>query len=287
MLYILNLSQEQPDNPLLSTESWLALSVKQQQESGETGYRTLWADMTPSVFVESIASGSSDQVNEAIARSFNELIQTTLPVITQEATSQIVKEITDVFKKLADSSLNELVKQVPDSLQEELEAGLKSSATNRDFFEQIVSFFTQDDWPFVQMEEEALLQMAFQGENDQWTCYAKAKEDQQQFIFYSLCPIAAPEEKRQSIAHFLTRANYGMTIGNFELDFTDGEIRYKTSIDVEGDRLTSALIKRLVYTNVMMMDEYLPGIKAVIETDLSPEAAIQAIEQPTPITSSD
>jgi hypothetical protein len=26
--YILNLSQEQPDNPLLSTESWLALSVK-------------------------------------------------------------------------------------------------------------------------------------------------------------------------------------------------------------------------------------------------------------------
>jgi hypothetical protein len=35
--YILNLSQEQPDNPLLSSESWLALSVKQQQESGETG----------------------------------------------------------------------------------------------------------------------------------------------------------------------------------------------------------------------------------------------------------
>jgi hypothetical protein len=35
--YILNLNQEQPDNPLLSTESWLALSVKQQQESGEIG----------------------------------------------------------------------------------------------------------------------------------------------------------------------------------------------------------------------------------------------------------
>jgi hypothetical protein len=34
---ILNLNQEQPDNPLLSTESWLALSVKQQQESGEIG----------------------------------------------------------------------------------------------------------------------------------------------------------------------------------------------------------------------------------------------------------
>ncbi|MEB3294607.1 MAG: hypothetical protein VKJ24_15735 [Synechococcales bacterium] len=51
---------------------------------------------------------------------------------------------------------------------------------------------------------------------------------------------------------------------HFELDFNDGEIQYKTSIDVEGDRLTPALIKRLVYTNVAMMDDYLPGIQAVV-----------------------
>ena len=73
---------------------------------------------------------------------------------------------------------------------------------------------------------------------------------------------------------FLTRANYGMMIGNFEMDFTDGEIRYKTSIDVEGDKLSSALIKRLVYANVMMMDEYLPGIVSVTEGDMEPKDAI-------------
>jgi len=40
--------------------------------------------------------------------------------------------------------------------------------------------------------------------------------------------------------------------------------------DVEGDRLSQSLIKRLV-TNVTMMDEYLPGIKAVnTGTDYSP-----------------
>jgi hypothetical protein len=49
------------------------------------------------------------------------------------------------------------------------------------------------------------------------------------------------------VAEFLTRANSGMVIGNFELDFADGEIRYKTSIDVEGDKLSYAIIKRLVY----------------------------------------
>jgi hypothetical protein len=39
-------------------------------------------------------------------------------------------------------------------------------------------------------------------------CYAKAKEEQQQFVFYSIAPINSPEEKRTAIAEFLTRANY-------------------------------------------------------------------------------
>jgi len=69
-----------------------------------------------------------------------------------------------------------------------------------------------------------------------------------------------------------------MIIGNFELDFVDGEIRYKTSIDVQGDFLSFELIKQLVYANVMMMDEYLPGIMSVIDGDVSPLDAIAQIE---------
>jgi hypothetical protein len=69
-----------------------------------------------------------------------------------------------------------------------------------------------------------------------------------------------------------------MTLSNFGLDYTDGEIRYKTSIDVEGDRLTPALIKRLVFTNVAMMDQYLPGIRAILEHNATPEEAIRLVE---------
>ncbi|HEY9850963.1 MAG TPA: hypothetical protein V6D28_15955 [Leptolyngbyaceae cyanobacterium] len=77
---------------------------------------------------------------------------------------------------------------------------------------------------------------------------------------------------------FITRANYGTIIGNFELDYADGEVRYKTSIDVEGSNLTFPLIKQLVYTNVTMMDEYLPGIVSVIEGNVEPKDAIAKIE---------
>jgi hypothetical protein len=276
--YILNLSQEQPDNPLLSTESWLALSVKQQQESGETGYRTIWADITASAFVQAATNGSSDQVNEAIANFFKESIEANLPAVTRFATSQIAEEMTNYFKQVADTSLDGLTNSVTSILQEQLEAGFKSPPTDRQFFEEIVNFFEEDGWPFVQIEGEPLLQMVFQGENGKWTCYATARDDQEQFVFYSVCPVNTPDSKRLAVAEFLTRANSGMIIGNFEMGFEDGEIRYKTSIDVEDDSLSCALIKRLVYANVMMMDAYLPGIMSVIYGDVTPLDAIAQIE---------
>ena len=89
--------------------------------------------------------------------------------------------------------------------------------------------------------------MNFKGEQGEWRCYTEIRETPPQFVFYSLCPVKAPTEKRQLIAEFLTRANYDLLIGNFEFDFEDGEIRYKTSIDVEGSSLDSALIQRFAY----------------------------------------
>jgi hypothetical protein len=38
------------------------------------------------------------------------------------------------------------------------------------------------------------------------------------------------------------------------------------------------LIKQLVYTNVLTMDQYLPGIMAVIEQGVEPKVAIARIE---------
>lgn len=92
-------------------------------------------------------------------------------------------------------------------------------------------------------------------------------------------PVASKtlENKRQAIAEFLTRANSGMIVGNFELD-ADREIRYKTSVDVKGARLSSALIEQIVYANVAMMDKYLPEIMSVIYSEVSPVEAIAQIE---------
>jgi hypothetical protein len=145
-------------------------------------------------------------------------------------------------------------------------------------FQAMVNFFKEYDLSFQEIEENQALALGFEGKNGKYKSLAIAREEEHQMIFYSVCPLNATKSKLQAIAEFIIKANYGMIIGNFELDFNDGEIRYKTSIDVEGEKLTSVLIKQLVFTNVAMMDKYLPAIRSIIEDNLSPDEAIALVE---------
>ena len=138
----------------------------------------------------------------------------------------------------------------------------------------VADFLRQDEWPISQLPGQSILHSRFKGVNGKWDCFAQTLDEADIFVFYSVLPEKVPEPKRQAVAEVLTRLNYGIRIGNFEMDFGDGEIRYRTGIDVEGDRLTPALITRLVYANVQTMDEHLPAIMAVIEKDVSPAEAV-------------
>jgi hypothetical protein len=147
-----------------------------------------------------------------------------------------------------------------------------------EMLDMVVQFFQEDGWPFTPIEGQPILRTGFQGQSGQFGCFAQAREPQSQLIVYSICPVNVPEDRRLALAEFLTRANYGLFIGNFEMDWEDGEIRYKTSIDVEGDRLSSVLVGNLVYTSVLMMDRYLPGIMRVIYGNITPVEAVAEIE---------
>jgi len=147
-----------------------------------------------------------------------------------------------------------------------------------ELFPIIEKFFTDDEWYFIQLGNQPILQMTFQGKNGKWTCYAQIHEEQPIFFFFSICPVNVPEDKRQKMAEFLTRANYGLKVGNFEMDFTDGEIRYKTSLNVENDQLSGPIIRNLVYANLWTMDRYLAGILSVIYGNIDPTEAIKKSE---------
>lgn len=87
------------------------------------------------------------------------------------------------------------------------------------------------------------MRLPIQGKNAEWVCLLRVFEQTERVLVYSLLPDSVPEAQRSDLALMLTQINYGLIVGNFEMDLDDGEIRYKTSLDVEGILLNSAFAR--------------------------------------------
>lgn len=150
-------------------------------------------------------------------------------------------------------------------------------------FDKVDLFFEDEGWAADPVEGVTALRLVYGGKSGSWTCYARVREEQGQITFYSQFPGEVPEARRGAVAELLTRINYGLIVGNFELDLGDGDLRYKTNLDL-GAGLDlddfpqfSSFFGRMIGFNLSMMDRYLPGVVAVLG-GASPVEALTAIE---------
>jgi hypothetical protein len=70
---------------------------------------------------------------------------------------------------------------------------------------------------------------------------------------YSVHPNLVTSNRRGLLGEWLVHENYDIALGAFEMDAEDGEVRFRTSIDTTGDRLTDALFERLLVANLAEM----------------------------------
>jgi hypothetical protein len=142
-------------------------------------------------------------------------------------------------------------------------------------------FLEEDGWFPQRVEDKFAYRSYYNGEHGGMLCYALVRADWQKFLFYAIAPFTVAAEKRAAVAEYITRANYGLPIGNFEMDYADGEVRYRCSLDFEGVTMTPNLVKNVAYPAVYTMDYYLPGLMKVVFGDKSPVEAIEEVEQAT------
>ena len=147
--------------------------------------------------------------------------------------------------------------------------------------ESVLDFFRQDDWDVRPLGDgDSVVHVGFRGDHGEWDCIAVALEPSEHFLFYSVCPVTCDAEQVLEMSAFLHRANYGLNLGNFEFDVNEGEIRFKTSLRIEGQLLRYEMCRTLIHHNVLVMDEYMPGILGILNDGMSSEAAIMQVESP-------
>ena len=149
-------------------------------------------------------------------------------------------------------------------------------------FETVARWLDSNDWNYEDSSEQGWFSARYRGDSGSWRIILDTFEDAdvRRLIVYSIYPVFVPEARRLAVSEMITRANSRMVLGNFELDFSDGEVRYKTAVDVCHGEMSAEIIERLLHTNIGTANRYLAVLLGVAFGNVAPAAAIEQAERP-------
>ena len=148
-------------------------------------------------------------------------------------------------------------------------------------YQAVINFLDSKNWKYQEVEGKEIVHFGISANNGNIDCVADIRAEKKQFIFLSYCAVQAFQNKIEEVGEFINRVNYGLIIGDFEVNYESGKIRFKTSMYYDDTFPPSpSLIENTLITNLFMMDRYLPGFMGVLYGSISPVAAIKEIEGP-------
>lgn len=127
----------------------------------------------------------------------------------------------------------------------------------------ITSRFSQylkaQHWHFTHYKPKAAdsqqthhLSLRMKHDHVNWVCLFRIQERTQLVAVYGILPFSIPESHRSAAMLLLTQLNYDMILGNIEMDLSDGEVRYKASLDIEATGITDKVIGSLIQSVIAM-----------------------------------
>jgi hypothetical protein len=100
-----------------------------------------------------------------------------------------------------------------------------------------------------------------------------------QFVIYFNFGLAAPEDRRAEVAQFMVRANWNLIIGNFEMDYDDGLMHFRSSVGFAGGELTEVLLRNVVLSAMKAVEFYADGLLEVVSSRKNAMQAITDIQK--------
>jgi Putative bacterial sensory transduction regulator len=105
---------------------------------------------------------------------------------------------------------------------------------------------------------------------------AAIAEDTERFLLYVNIGPSVPPERRDEVARFITLANWGLSIGNFQMDYEEGLVRFKSSIAFRGTELSEALIRNAILAAMNAIEVYAEPLIDVLGRNKKAQEAFQA-----------
>lgn len=84
--------------------------------------------------------------------------------------------------------------------------------------------------------------------------------------------LSVPKNRRHPVAEGIVRVNYGLLLGGFFMDYSDGEFGYRAAIPLGEDTLSDAVIAQTAKTCLRTYDRHISVFDAVIDGAAAPQA---------------
>lgn len=267
------LSKLDVDNPGLHDENnWLLLHFKQ----GAQQYRTMW---------DYCAWGETQDIGKLVFDGFSQFAGTSR--LGEQLAETIRDELMsgDMISKLFGGDAEEqennlMLNEINQILSDAIDTSLSSSLrpNKESLFNQLIQYLVRERWGFSRFPDEPELTIDFQGDNLRWNCFAKAIEEDGFLLFYSIYPYQIFPQQINRVETFISLANFNMINGNFELDRSQRQFRYKTSHWTGSYALPYEAFQHLVFGNVSLADVYFDALEKMLNDNLSPEEALAKIK---------
>lgn len=111
------------------------------------------------------------------------------------------------------------------------------------------------------------------------TCTIHVDEESRYLSCSTRSGIIVAEDKFEAAAEYVARANYGLGIGAFQIDYEDGDFCLRTSLYAGASELSPQMIRHLLRKNVNSYDFFHPGIVDVLYRDVAPARALEKVKQ--------
>ncbi len=152
---------------------------------------------------------------------------------------------------------------------------------SKELAESIAAFFREDDWKVQFDEEDGVFRGGLSGLKGKikdvgFLLYVRESS----FLICHVLNLSATEDVREAMCEFITRANYGMINGCFEMDMADGEIRFRHAVSINDVRVNRDETMRFaMLLGANMISRFGDGLVNVLFDLKTPEEAIAAIEK--------
>ncbi len=143
----------------------------------------------------------------------------------------------------------------------------------------IENFLKENEMKFIKVDEkDGVFLCDCTAENGSFRCIISCEDENEYLCIYVQSGIKIPENNRSAVSEFIMRANYGMRIGCFEMDLSDGEFRFRVSLISYETELAETILRRSFFIAIATMDRYCAGLLRVVYGGVAPEDAINDVE---------